>query len=713
MEQGQVQILHIDDEPEFTDLTATFLERQDDRFAVETATSAKAGLDSIRNSQPDCVVSDYNMPGMDGLELLQAVRDDYPTLPFILFTGQGSESIASDAIAAGVTDYLQKGTGSERYELLANRIRNAVEGRREAQRANRQEQLMRLTEFAGNTGGFEYDRATNTILLTAGSRRIIDSPETFEMSLEEAMDQFHPDDREQIQQTLQEAIETGADVSDLWRLQSVEGGERFIDITISPVVENGEVTKLRGAGNDITEYRQRETELKQYETILSNIRETVIVTDSDGQFTYISPNIDRVFGYDVEELEEFETVETLFGERLVEPDRLAANGEVTNIETTITDNSGERSTVLVTVREVDIRDGARLYSIRDITDRRVRQRELEKTTNQLETVLETAGPAFLKRADGQYQVMNTAAKKLLGLDPNKDITGLTDYDLFPDDVAEQFRADDQRVIDAGEPITVEEEVPTAEGTRIYQTNKRPLFDTDGNVETICAVATEITDRKEQEQKLTEQKQRLQRQNERLDEFVSVVSHDLRNPLGVASGRLELIRQECESPHIDDAARALDRMAELIDDLLVLAREDDTIDKIESVVLSEIAQSSWQTTETRDATLDVDIAKEIAADRSQLQQLFENLYRNAVEHGGEDVTVTVGAMDDGFYVADTGSGIAESDREQVFEAGYSTSDKGTGFGLRIVEQIADTHGWMVTVAESTQGGARFEFTGCQT
>ncbi|MFC7116354.1 response regulator [Natronoarchaeum sp. GCM10025703] len=174
-----IQILHVDDDPSITDLTGTFLEREDDRFAVQTATSADEGLENINDRPPDCVVSDYNMPGTDGIEFLQAVREEYPDLPFILFTGEGSETVASDAIAAGVTDYLQKGSGTERYELLANRIRNAVRARGEAERADRQEQLMRLTEFAGDTGGFEFDRESNTILLTAGTRRIIGRPDTF------------------------------------------------------------------------------------------------------------------------------------------------------------------------------------------------------------------------------------------------------------------------------------------------------------------------------------------------------------------------------------------------------------------------------------------------------------------------------------------------------------------------------------------------------
>lgn len=91
-------------------------------------------------------------------------------------------------------------------------------------------------------------------------------------------------------------------------------------------------------------------------------------------------------------------------------------------------------------------------------------------------------------------------------------------------------------------------------------------------------------------------------------------------------------------------------------------------------------------------------------------MLENLFSNAVTHAGADVAVTVGALDGGFYVADDGPGIPEDVRGTVFEAGHSTEEDGTGFGLAIVEAIADAHDWTVSLAESKAGGARFEFTG---
>jgi signal transduction histidine kinase len=199
-------------------------------------------------------------------------------------------------------------------------------------------------------------------------------------------------------------------------------------------------------------------------------------------------------------------------------------------------------------------------------------------------------------------------------------------------------------------------------------------------------------------------------NEQLDQFLGVVSHDLRNPLNVAQGRLELAAEECDSDHLEPIDRSLDRMDTLIDDLLTLARQGEEIVETEPVDLATVSERCWDNVATADASLVVDADRTIEADRSRLQQLLENLFRNAVEHGGDDVRITVGELADGFYVDDDGPGIPRDKREDVFESGYTTASDGTGFGLAIVAEIASAHGWTIDVTESDEGGARFEITG---
>lgn len=216
---------------------------------------------------------------------------------------------------------------------------------------------------------------------------------------------------------------------------------------------------------------------------------------------------------------------------------------------------------------------------------------------------------------------------------------------------------------------------------------------------------------ERELTVRQREAELARQNERLEEFTSVVSHDLRNPLTVAKGRLELAREDTDSEELDHVAEALDRMNELIEDTLVLARQGQTIDETAVVGLSGIVNEAWDTADVVDASLDLegDLGT-LRGDGDRLRELLENLFRNAVEHGGDQVTVTVGRCNGGFYVADDGRGIPVEDHEEVFDHGYSTRTAGTGLGLAIVKRIAEAHGWDVTVAESANGGARFEFTG---
>lgn len=210
----------------------------------------------------------------------------------------------------------------------------------------------------------------------------------------------------------------------------------------------------------------------------------------------------------------------------------------------------------------------------------------------------------------------------------------------------------------------------------------------------------------------EQQRELERRNERLDQFASTVSHDLRNPLNVAQLRLDLAQAETESEHLVDVQNAHERMEALVNELLVLARQGETIEELEPVDLAALTETTWQTVDTAEATLVTETEQTVLADSSRVQQLLENLFKNAVKHGDASVDVTVDDLDDGFSVADDGSGIPPDEREDVFSMGYSTADDGTGFGLNIVQDIVETHGWDITVTESEDGGARFEITGIE-
>ncbi|WP_226007211.1 histidine kinase N-terminal 7TM domain-containing protein [Natrinema salinisoli] len=217
--------------------------------------------------------------------------------------------------------------------------------------------------------------------------------------------------------------------------------------------------------------------------------------------------------------------------------------------------------------------------------------------------------------------------------------------------------------------------------------------------------------------VTEQKRQqrvLERRNEQLDQFAAIVSHDLRNPLNVADGYVDIARDTGDLTALEEVDRSLDRMDAIIDGVLTLTRADEDAIDPEPVSLAGIARTAWETVDTGDATLEGRPEVSVLADPEPLTRLLENLYRNAVEHGGDDVSVRVDTTPtgDGFVVSDDGPGIPAGERERVLEGGYTTGN-GTGLGLAIVEQIASAHGWEVRVTESQSGGAAFEFTEIET
>ena len=303
------------------------------------------------------------------------------------------------------------------------------------------------------------------------------------------------------------------------------------------------------------------------------------------------------------------------------------------------------------------------------------------------------GPEYLESPDGKRH------------HTPEDIVGKTDFDLYPPGLSEGAVADDRHVVETGE--SVDDRVEHAYGDDLEETyvttSKAPWRDEHGNVVGIVGVTRDITERKTYENQL-------ERQNERLERFASVISHDLRNPLEVALGRLEFARAEGDAEHFEAVERSLHRIDALIDDVLTLAREGETVSDPRPVDLAAVARAAWTVVETDAASLAVETDATLLADDSRLQQLLENVFRNSVEHGGADVVVTVGDLDErqGFFVADDGAGIPAAERDSVLDAGFSTDDGGTGLGLSIVRTIAEAHGWETDVTESAAGGARFEF-----
>ncbi|MFC6988802.1 sensor histidine kinase [Haloplanus sp. GCM10025708] len=306
-------------------------------------------------------------------------------------------------------------------------------------------------------------------------------------------------------------------------------------------------------------------------------------------------------------------------------------------------------------------------------------------------------------ADGSVRYESPSIERIFGYDQATLIgEPVADY-VHPDDRSRVLEAFERVVSSEGETVeTVEYRHKRADETYCWVESVASSNTTETGAYVVNT--RDISAQKARERELRET-------NERLDRFANVVSHDLRNPLQVARGRLSLARETGNDDHFDEIERAHERMQTLVEELLTLARTGAPND-LEPVELRSTVTDSWRSVETGDATLVIATDRVVRADPNHLRQLLENLVRNAVEHVGDGVTVSVGDLDAGFYVEDDGPGIPESDRDAVFETGHSTEPRGTGFGLSIVEQITAAHGWSVGIGDGARGGTRFEFTGVE-
>lgn len=701
-------ILHVDDDRAFTDLTADALEREDDRITVLTETNAREGLARLENENIDCIVSDYQMTDMDGLAFLEAVRNRDPDLPFILFTGKGTEEVASDAISKGATDYLKKKPSTNQYTLLANRIRNAVESAEMRQQRNRHLKAIETAQegigILNDEGRFIYvneayadlygydpeeilgehwevlypegeiqtvrDQVLSTVeeqgswhgyttgLRTDGSTfredHIVaktqqgdlvctvskaDEPPDYENTfrkygeLIQSMDDpvFLIDENlvctfvndaavENSPYSREDLIGTGpsglvekemvAEAEQVEKYESLltqilEGererasqtielslpdGNRITNIRISRVESpTGEVVGALIVSRDITEREQYRQRLEARTEAIEAAIDGSAILDEKGEYRYANQAHAYTYGYDSSDDFIGNTWRMCYDDdevkRLVEEVVPIVNetghwrGEAVG-----TRQDGTTFPQKLSLTRLD--RGGMICIVRDITEQKKRERELQETNRQFQAVLDTVDAAiFIKDTEHRYQLMNEECRRLLGVDSDDEICGLTDEDLVPEGVADRFRADDRRVFQTEQSIRVEEEVPTPDVTQTNLTIKSPFYDDDGELLGLCAVSTDITERKKQEQQL-------QRQNERLDNFASVVSHDLRNPLHVARGRLELVQDECESDHLDPIEGALNRMERIIDDVLWLAREGQDIGTTRPVHLQKTVDTAW-------------------------------------------------------------------------------------------------------------------------
>lgn len=493
---------------------------------------------------------------------------------------------------------------------------------------------------------------------------------------------------------------------------SVPDEQSYWETRITPVVIDGRIEKIVGATRNITERKERE---RRYDAIFNQTYQFTGLLDPDGTLLEANDSALEFGGFDREDVVGNPLWDSGWWQIGVEAQETlkaaiesAADGEFVRYDETV---QGSDGTVIIdfSLRPVtDERGDVTLLVAegRNITEHKRRAQELEQKREFLRQIQRAA-------AIGGWEV-DFRTERMRWTEEVYRIHELPmAYEPTVEDGIEFYHPQDratitnafERLQTTGEGYDLELRIVTAtDEVRWVRTLGSPWYDDDGDLLGARGAFQDITDRKERERAL-------QRTNDRLEEFTAVVSHDLRNPLTVAQAGLELARQSGgSSEDFDRIEAAHRRMNALIDDLLTLAHKGQQVERTSSIELAALLESVRETLPGGWRHLEVTLEDcRLEADEGRLRQLIENLLTNAVTHGGEDVTIRVGPLEDeeGFYVADDGPGIPPSMREAIFDQGYSTVSDGTGFGLAIVREIAEAHGWTVTATERAGGGARFE------
>lgn len=741
-----MHLLCVDDDTNFLDLTTTFLQRKLPAATIHTATHVSDARTLLESEPIVCIVSDYEMPDKNGIEFLHTVRETHPELPFILFTGKGSEEIASEAISAGVTDYLQK-RGSEQYDRLATRIRHAVaEYQTKHELRERVKELTAIQTISDLLSDSDGQLAGQLQQVVEYLPQSLQFPETAVASLSIDETEFtSPEYEPPVHQlTVQDVTTAGNEITLTIGYTTDSVSETNGDVFLPE--EQELITTILQLVTAYLDRRHVLSDLQEADRrlnlILENTTAVMYLKDTDGRYVFVNAEYERLFNIDAEEIvgQDDEAIHpSEMAETVQENDlRVLETGNPIEIEEQITVDGDERTYLSLKVPARDeVGEVEGVFGVStEITERKERERQLEALNREIPWLLsaETAEEVAERGVEAARELLDLQANAIHLYDAeNEELAPVAYSDAVVELIGEPptFHSGESiawRVFEDGNataiddvqtdpdiynpesPIRSELHLPLGEYGILMAGSPTPSsFDSQDVTigELLAAHLTTALSQIHTEQELREREAELEAQNERLEQFASMVSHDLRNPLSVASGNLELYQETGDESHLETIDTSLTRIQELITDLTELARHGTPDENHEPVSVAEVAQDAWELIDTRSATLSTDPCT-VTGDASQLTALFENLFRNAVGHGGADVTVRVGPIENGFYVEDTGDGIPPGERDTVFDHGYTTGYSGSGIGLTIVSRIAQAHKWDVTLTDSKEGGARFEF-----
>ncbi|WP_255171090.1 PAS domain S-box protein [Natrononativus amylolyticus] len=335
-----------------------------------------------------------------------------------------------------------------------------------------------------------------------------------------------------------------------------------------------------------------------------------------------------------------------------------------------------------------------------------RQHEAERYSQELkryQTIVETVNDGIFI-IDEEYYILfvNEAYANLVGY-TREELVGAHTSVVVGDEMT-AVTAQLERDLETGAANTYETTLITASGEPLaVEWNVATLPATADGDRDIVGIVRDVSNR-------NRRKRQLEAQNAQLENFAGMLTHELRNPVSIGQIYSQQLPETASPEAHAHVTEAFDRIEDIIDVMLVLTQGGEALTERTPVALEAVAREAWSEVDAPKATLEVTLERTLAGDETYLRHLFRNLFENAVTHGGDDVTITVGALPTGFYVADDGVGIPIEQREAIFETGYTTAadEGGMGLGLTFVKELANLYDWECSIGRSETGGTQFAF-----
>ncbi|HVO42709.1 MAG TPA: PAS domain S-box protein [Aggregatilineales bacterium] len=484
---------------------------------------------------------------------------------------------------------------------------------------------------------------------------------------------------------------------------------------------------------------------ERFRSLIENGSDVIITIDANRRITYVSPSIERALGYHPDE------VTTDPGSSRLHPDdrplaagafqqlRLTPGGSV-SLELRL--QHKDASWRIFEITASNLLENASVQAIvlnaHDVTGNRRAEESLDEERKLLRTIID-ALPDFiyLKDTQGRFVTTNLANLQALGASTIEEIAGKTDFDFYPGELAEQFYAAEQEIVQSGQPLVNQEETIalSPEDTRSVLTTKVPLRDNHDQIIGLVGIGRDITERRRAEAELLEAellRNELQKERELIElreRFISMVSHDFRTPLTVIQASSDLLGQASDQmsadkrqKYVQSIRRQINYMTEMLDDVLMVnkAQTGKLIAELAPLDLLPFCRDVFEQLQATDQgqhpfvfTADEDLGM-VLMDEHLLRRILVNLLSNAIKYSPEGGEIRLDLRRSGsefvFAVSDQGIGIPAADQKRMFEAFHRATNvrkiRGTGLGLAIVKSSIDALGGAITWQSQEGQGTMF-------